>query len=61
MQFLPILDRPSFADPELRTSWPMLRTNPVATIGEGFGQKTDRHCSHYQYIARGRERDAMPI
>ena len=22
-------------------------------IAEGFGQKTDRHCAHYQYIARG--------
>ena len=22
-------------------------------IAEGFGQKTDRHCAHFQYIARG--------
>jgi four helix bundle protein len=49
-----ILDRPSLRrDSELRAQLADCSASVPAQISEGFGQKTDRHCAHYQYLARG--------
>jgi four helix bundle protein len=49
-----ILDRPSLRrDPELRQQFGDCSARIPAVIAEGFGQETDRHCAHYQRIARG--------
>jgi four helix bundle protein len=49
-----ILDRPAFRqEPELRNQIAACRDRVPALIAEGFGQKTDRHCAHFQYLARG--------
>jgi four helix bundle protein len=49
-----ILNRPSLLrDPELREQLATCSARIPALIGEGFGQGTDRHCAHYQRIARG--------
>ena len=40
-------------DFELRDQLATCSARIPSNIGEGFGQKTDRHCAHYQYIARG--------
>jgi four helix bundle protein len=49
-----ILNRPSLLrDPELREQLATCSAGIPALIGEGFGQGTDRHCAHYQRIARG--------
>jgi four helix bundle protein len=49
-----ILNRPSLLrDPELRQQLADCSARIPALIGEGFGQGTDRHCAHYQRIARG--------
>jgi four helix bundle protein len=49
-----ILERPGFRqEPTLRQQIAECRDRIPALISEGFGQKTDRHCAHYQYLARG--------
>jgi four helix bundle protein len=49
-----ILDRPIFRrDPELRKQLGDCSARIPAIIAEGFGQGTDRHCAHYQRVARG--------
>jgi four helix bundle protein len=49
-----ILDRPTLRnDRELRKQLADCSSRIPALISEGFGQKTDRHCAHYQYLARG--------
>jgi four helix bundle protein len=49
-----ILDRPSLLrDPELREQLATCSARIPALISEGFGQGTDRHCAHFQRIARG--------
>jgi four helix bundle protein len=49
-----ILDRPSLlGDPELRKQLATCSARIPALISEGFGQGTDRHCAHFQRIARG--------
>ena len=49
-----ILDRPGLRnDRKLREQLADCSSRIPALISEGFGQKTDRHCAHYQYIARG--------
>ncbi|OLE83567.1 MAG: hypothetical protein AUF76_06140 [Acidobacteria bacterium 13_1_20CM_2_65_9] len=49
-----ILDHSGFRqEPELRNQIAECRSRIPALISEGFGQKTDRHCAHYQYLARG--------
>jgi four helix bundle protein len=49
-----ILDRPNLCrDFKLRGQLADCSSGVPAHISEGFGQKTDRHCAHYQFIARG--------
>jgi four helix bundle protein len=49
-----ILNRPSLLrDPEIREQLATCSARIPAVIGEGFGQGTDRHCAHFQRIARG--------
>src|SRR5436305_8852798 len=49
-----ILTRACFRrDPELRDQLSESSSRIPSHIGEGFGQKTDRHFAHYLYIARG--------
>ncbi|HET9830493.1 MAG TPA: four helix bundle protein, partial [Vicinamibacterales bacterium] len=49
-----ILDRPRLKrDPELRQQLADCSARVPALISEGFGQGTDRHCAHFQRIARG--------
>ncbi|PYQ93894.1 MAG: hypothetical protein DMF95_29810 [Acidobacteria bacterium] len=49
-----ILERPSVRrDPELRNQLADCSARIPALISEGFGQGTDRHCAHYQRVARG--------
>ena len=49
-----ILDRPSLLrDPEMREQLATCSARIPALISEGFGQGTDRHCAHFQRIARG--------
>jgi four helix bundle protein len=49
-----ILDRAGLRnDRKLREQLADCSSRIPALISEGFGQKTDRHCAHYQYIARG--------
>ena len=49
-----ILDRQSLRrDPELRKQLGDCSARVPALIAEGFGQGTDRHCAHYQRLARG--------
>ena len=40
-------------DPALHGQMRDCSSRIPAHIGEGFGQKTDRHFAHYLYIARG--------
>jgi len=50
----PILARPVFErHPDLRRQLDRCSSRIPPLIAEGFGQKTDRHCAHFQYIARG--------
>ena len=54
MQFLPSSSDPGFVrEPTLRQQIAECRDRILRLISEGFGQKTDRHCAHYQYLARG--------
>jgi four helix bundle protein len=49
-----ILERPGWVrEPKLRTQMSECADRIPAHISEGFGQGTDRHCAHYQRIARG--------
>jgi four helix bundle protein len=49
-----ILDRPGLRQhPELRKQIADCSARIPALISEGFGQRTDRHCAHYQGLARG--------
>ena len=49
-----ILDRSTFRrDPEMRKQLAECSARIPAVISEGFGQGTDRHCAHFQRIARG--------
>ena len=49
-----ILERPGFRkDHELRNQLADCSARIPALISEGFGQGTDRHCAHYQRVARG--------
>jgi four helix bundle protein len=49
-----ILERPCFRrDFELRKQLADCSASVAPRIGEGFGQGTDRHCAHYQRLARG--------
>ena len=49
-----ILDRPTLLrDPEMREQLATCSARIPALISEGFGQGTDRHCAHFQRIARG--------
>jgi four helix bundle protein len=49
-----ILSRPGFhRDPELRKQLADCSARVPALISEGFGQGTDRHCAHFQRVARG--------
>jgi four helix bundle protein len=50
----PILDRPCFRrDFKLRDQINDAMVKIAPNIAEGFGQGTDRHCAHFQYVARG--------
>ena|SRR5579872_910839 len=50
----PLLERPSFhRNLTLRNQINDAMVKIAPNIAEGFGQKTDRHCAHFQYIARG--------
>ena len=50
----PILERPRFRrDARLRDQIHDAMVKVAPNIAEGFGQGTDRHCAHFQYIARG--------
>ena len=40
-------------DRDLREQMASCSANIPANISEGFGQKTDRHCAYFQYVARG--------
>jgi four helix bundle protein len=49
-----VLERPCFRrDQKLRDQLNDALVKIAPNIAEGFGQKTDRHCAHFQYIARG--------
>jgi four helix bundle protein len=49
-----LLKRPGFPrDLGLRDQLSESSSSIPSHIGEGFGQKTDRHFAHYLYIARG--------
>jgi four helix bundle protein len=49
-----ILDRPRLRrDYGLRRQIAASSSSVSAQISEGFGQGTDRHCAHFQRIARG--------
>lgn len=49
-----VLGRPCFQrDQKLRDQINDAVVKITPNIAEGFGQKTDRHCAHFQYIARG--------
>jgi four helix bundle protein len=49
-----LLDRPRFQQfPELRRQLADASAAIGPRICEGFGQGTDRHCAHYQRLARG--------
>jgi four helix bundle protein len=49
-----ILDRPALRRyRKLREQIADCSARIPALISEGFGQKTDRHCAHFQAIARG--------
>src|SRR6185295_10471448 len=49
-----ILNRPSLIrDPEMREQLATCSARVPALISEGFGQGTDRHCAHFQRLARG--------
>jgi four helix bundle protein len=49
-----ILERPCWAqDPKLRRQMSECADRIPANISEGFGQGSDRHCAHFQRIARG--------
>jgi four helix bundle protein len=49
-----ILKRPGFPrDLALRDQLSESSSSIPSHIGEGFGQKTDRHFAHYLYMARG--------
>jgi four helix bundle protein len=49
-----IMERPGFRrDHELREQLADCSARIPALISEGFGQGTDRHCAHYQRVARG--------
>ena len=49
-----ILERPCWVrEPRLRSQLFECADRIPANISEGFGQGTDRHCAHYQRIARG--------
>jgi four helix bundle protein len=49
-----ILQRDAFRrDSGLRDQLSQASSRIPSHIGEGFGQKTDRHFAHYLYIARG--------
>src|SRR5258708_6090724 len=49
-----ILERPCWVqDPRLRGQLSECADRIPANISEGFGQGTDRHCAHFQRIARG--------
>ena len=49
-----ILHRPCFGRyPELRDQLAETSSRIPSHIGEGFGQKTDRHFAHFLYMARG--------
>jgi four helix bundle protein len=49
-----ILDHRGFCRyPELRQQIADCSGRIPALIGEGFGQKTDRHCAYFQSLARG--------
>ena len=49
-----VLERPAFwRDQKLRDQINDALVKIAPNIAEGFGQKTDRHCAHFQYIARG--------
>lgn len=50
----PTLERRGFWNqPKLRGQIYDAMVKIAPNIAEGFGQKTDRHCAHFQYIARG--------
>jgi len=49
-----ILEHPCWLkDPELRSQMYECSDRIPSNISEGFGQGTDRHCAHFQRIARG--------
>jgi len=49
-----ILTRPGWSrEPKLRQQMSECADRIPAHISEGFGQGTDRHCAHFQRIARG--------
>src|SRR5262245_37751207 len=49
-----ILGRPGLRrDHELREQMSTCSGRIPALISEGFGQRTDRHCAHFQGMARG--------
>ena len=49
-----ILERPALArDHDLRKQIASCSARIPTQIAEGFGQRTDRHCAHFQSIARG--------
>jgi four helix bundle protein len=50
----PILERPAFRrQPKLHGQIRDCSARIPALISEGFGKKTDRHCAHFQSLARG--------
>jgi len=49
-----MLERSAFRrDPEMRKQLAECSARIAALISEGFGQGTDRHCAHFQRMARG--------
>jgi four helix bundle protein len=49
-----ILERPAFRrQPKLHNQIRDCSARIPALISEGFGKKTDRHCAHFQSLARG--------
>jgi four helix bundle protein len=55
-----ILKRPCFqSDTELRNQIAESSASIPAKISEGFGQGSDRHCAHYQRIARGSSNEVV--
>jgi four helix bundle protein len=49
-----ILERPCFArDWDMRHQMANASARIPSQIAEGYGQRSDRHCAHFQSIARG--------